>query len=236
MLTQRQLQLLKYIDDYQHEHGVSPSFDEMKEALDLRSKSGIHRLITGAGGARLPAPPAPPGPGAGGAEPAAEAGRRTRSRPRRARKWSAAPSRRPLVDGAARRRRRPTTHATAALRPHRRRHADRGDARQRDHDRRCPSSCSARGEHFVLEVAGRFDDRGRHPRRRLRHHQARATPPTTGEIVVALVDERGSHPEAPAQEGRLDRPGAANPAYETRIFGPDQVEVQGQLVGLIRRY
>src|SRR4051795_10527149 len=47
VLTQRQLQLLKYIDDYQHEHGVPPSFDEMRAALKLRSKSGIHRLISG---------------------------------------------------------------------------------------------------------------------------------------------------------------------------------------------
>ena len=47
MLTQRQLQLLKFIQSYSHEHGVSPSFDEMRAALKLQSKSGIHRLISG---------------------------------------------------------------------------------------------------------------------------------------------------------------------------------------------
>ena len=47
MLTKKQFELLKYIDSYLNIYGVSPSFDEMKDALGLKSKSGIHRLITG---------------------------------------------------------------------------------------------------------------------------------------------------------------------------------------------
>ncbi|PTB85752.1 repressor LexA, partial [Pseudidiomarina aestuarii] len=47
MLTRKQYELLVYIDNYLRDHGISPSFDEMKEALSLKSKSGIHRLITG---------------------------------------------------------------------------------------------------------------------------------------------------------------------------------------------
>jgi SOS-response transcriptional repressor LexA len=66
MLTRKQYELLLFINDRLGEGGVSPSFDEMKDALGLKSKSGIHRLITGLGGTRLHSPPAPPGQSAGG--------------------------------------------------------------------------------------------------------------------------------------------------------------------------
>ncbi len=61
MLTRKQFELLRFIHERLKEAGVPPSFDEMKDALDLRSKSGIHRLITALGGARLHPPPAQPG-------------------------------------------------------------------------------------------------------------------------------------------------------------------------------
>jgi SOS-response transcriptional repressor LexA len=81
MLTRKQLQLLDFINKRMERDGVPPSFDEMKDALDLRSKSGIHRLITGARGAGLHPPPAAPGPRARDRQAARGDGKGRASRP-----------------------------------------------------------------------------------------------------------------------------------------------------------
>ena len=227
MLTKKQHELLMFIHERIKETGVSPSFDEMKDALDLASKSGIHRLIT-----------------------ALEERGFLRRLPHRARALevvkmpqqatAAAPAKgrqafRPqVVEG--------TVHPSPA-----------NDARelpilgriaagtpisaiQHERDRlTVPEQMLGAGEHFVLEVqgdsminAGIFD--GDHVIIK------KGDTANNGEIVVALV--MGEE----ATLKRLRRRGAsialepANRNYETRILGPDQVQVQGKLVGLIRRY
>jgi repressor LexA len=231
VLTQRQLQLLKYIDDYQHEHGVPPSFDEMRAALKLRSKSGIHRLISGleergyikrlAYRARALEVLRPP-PGGSAHAIAAEAGSNVVRGPfPRARREA------PLA-GAAGRNTVPLYGRIAAGVPIEAL-ADTSTMIE------VPSMFLDGGEHYVLEVAGDsmveagIQDGDYAVIRK-------CDTADNGAIVVALIEER----EATLK--RLRRRGAsialepANPSYETRIFGPHQVRVQGRLVGLIRRY
>ena len=230
MLTRKQHELLMFIHERIKETGVSPSFDEMKAALDLASKSGIHRLIT-----------------------ALEERGFLRRLPHRARALevvrlpeqatAAAPPRgrgafRPtLVEptpGAA-----PTLAANdvrelpvlgriAAGTPI--------EAIQHERDRmQVPETILGAGEHFVLEVqgdsmiqAGILDGDFVVIRR--------TNTANSGEIVVALVMGEEATLKRPRRKGASIALEAANPAYETRIFGPDQVQVQGRLVGLIRRY
>jgi repressor LexA len=227
MLTRKQHELLMFIHERIKETGVSPSFDEMKEALDLASKSGIHRLIT-----------------------ALEERGFLRRLAHRARALevlklpeqatTAAPPRGrttflPRVVEAGRPpapandvRELPVLGRIAAGTPI--------AAIQEEKDRlHVPESILGAGEHFVLEVqgdsmiqAGILDGDFVVIRRGDTAH--------SGEIVVALV--RGEE----ATLKRLRRKGgsialeAANPAYETRIFGPDRVRIQGKLVSLIRKY
>ena len=233
MLTRKQHELLMFIHERIKESGVSPSFDEMKEALDLASKSGIHRLITALEErgflrrlphraralevVKLPQQ----------ATTAAPAGGRQAFRPQ-------------VVEGD-----RPAA-AAAGLAPA-------NDARELSvlgkiaagtpieaiqHEREkmvVPEAMLGAGEHFVLEVqgdsmvdAGIFD--GDHVVIR------RGATANSGEIVVALVMGEEATLKRLRRKGASVALEAANPAYETRIFGPDQVQVQGKLVGLIRRY
>ncbi len=233
MLTRKQHELLMFIHERIKETGVSPSFDEMKEALDLASKSGIHRLIT-----------------------ALEERGFLRRLPHRARALeviklpqqatAAAPPQgrqtfRPqVVEGD-----RPAA-AAAGLAPA-------SDARELSvlgriaagtpidaiqHERErivVPEAMLGAGEHFVLEVqgdsminAGIYD--GDYVVIR------RSQTANSGEIVVALVMGEEATLKRLRRKGASVALEAANPAYETRIFGPDQVQVQGKLVGLIRRY
>ena len=230
MLTRKQHELLMFIHERIKETGVSPSFDEMKEALDLASKSGIHRLITALEERgflrRLPhraralevvklpqqattaAPPQGPPrlPPAGG-----------RGRP------TPAAGRRPTTS-----RELPVLGRIAAGTPI--------EAIQHERDRLAvPESMLGAGEHFVLEVqgdsminAGIYD--GDYVVIR------RGNTANSGEIVVALVMGEEATLKRLRKKGASIALEAANPAYETRIFGPDQVQVQGKLVGLIRRY
>ncbi len=236
MLTRKQHELLMFIHERIKESGVSPSFDEMKEALDLASKSGIHRLITAleergfirrlAHRARalevvkLPqqATTASPPKGrgtfkpqvveGGGGAPAMSGG-------------SGASA--PANDS----RDLPILGKIAAGTPI--------DAIQHERDRLpVPESMLGGGEHYVLEVqgdsmieAGILD--GDYVIIR------KGDTATSGEIVVALVGEEATLKRLRKKGGSIALE-AANPKYETRIFGPDQVEVQGKLVGLIRRY
>jgi repressor LexA len=229
MLTRKQHELLMFIHERIKETGVSPSFDEMKEALDLASKSGIHRLITAleergflrrlAHRARalevikLPqqATTSAPAAGRGAFVP-------TVVEPSRAAPPIAANDVRDL----------PLLGKIAAGSPI--------AALEHERDRLLvPESILGAGEHFVLEVegdsmiqAGILD--GDYVVIR------KTNSANSGEIVVALVMNEEATLKRLRRKGASIALEAANPAYETRIFGPDQVEVQGKLVGLIRRY
>ena len=231
MLTRTQHELLMYIHERIKESGVSPSFDEMKDALDLASKSGIHRLITAleergflrrlAHRARalevikLPAQAtaAAPAKGRQAFKPQVVVG---------AGGGSASPH--PANDT----RELPILGKIAAGTPI--------EAIQHERDRLIvPETMLGAGEHFVLEVqgdsminAGIFD--GDHVIIK------KGDTANTGEIVVALVEGEEATLKRLRRKGASIALEAANPAYETRIYGPDQVQVQGRLVGLIRRY
>jgi repressor LexA len=233
MLTRKQHELLMFIHERIKESGVSPSFDEMKEALDLASKSGIHRLITAleergfirrlAHRARalevvkLPqqATTASPPKGRGTFKPQVVEGGGTAS---------AAPPPQMAADNT---RELPILGRIAAGTPI--------DAIQHERERLpVPESMLGTGEHYVLEVqgdsmieAGILD--GDYVIIR------KGDTANSGEIVVALVGEEATLKRLRKKGGSIALE-AANPKYETRIFGPDQVEVQGKLVGLIRRY
>ena len=225
MLTRKQHELLMFIHERIKETGVSPSFDEMKDALDLASKSGIHRLITALeerGFLRRLAHRARALEVTKMPESAAPAGLRTAFKPAVVEATLQPPQ------AANDSRELSILGKIAAGTPI--------AAIQHERDRiQVPEAILGHGEHYVLEVsgdsmigAGILD--GDYVVIR------KTNTANSGEIVVALT------PGDEATLKRLRRKGAsialeaANPAYETRIFGPDQVEVQGRLVGLIRRY
>jgi repressor LexA len=228
MLTRKQHELLMFIHERLKETGVSPSFDEMKEALDLASKSGIHRLITALEERgflrRLPHR-------ARALEVVRLPQQATAAAPPKGR----APFKPQLVDpglampaAANEVRELPVLGRIAAGTPI--------EAIQHERDRLpVPEAMLAAGEHFVLEVqgdsminAGILDGDFVVIRR--------TDTANSGDIVVALVMGEEATLKRLRRKGASIALEAANPAYETRIFGPDQVEVQGKLVGLIRRY
>jgi repressor LexA len=227
MLTRKQHELLMFVHQRIQETGVSPSFDEMKEALDLASKSGIHRLITAleergfvrrlAHRARAlevlklpqtttvtpfaprPAAPASPGPGAT-----------------------------ILATAANDTRELPILGKIAAGTPIAAIQMERGRLQ-------VPEAILGLGEHYVLEVegdsmtgAGIFSGDYAIIRK--------VDTANSGDTVVALVMGEEATLKRLRRRGASIALEAANPAYETRIFGPDQVQVQGKLVALIRRY
>lgn len=234
MLTRKQHELLMFIHERIKETGVSPSFDEMKEALDLASKSGIHRLITALEErgflrrlphraralevVKLPQQATTTAPPQG----------RQAFRPQvveSERNPAAAP---PPSAAANDVRELSVLGRIAAGTPI--------DAIQHERERMVvPEAMLGAGEHFVLEVqgdsminAGIYD--GDYVIIR------RGQTANSGEIVVALVMGEEATLKRLRKKGASVALEAANPAYETRIFGPDQVQVQGKLVGLIRRY
>jgi repressor LexA len=228
MLTRKQHELLMFIHERIKESGVSPSFDEMKDALGLASKSGIHRLITALEERgflrRLPHR-------ARALEVTKLPSQATAAAPPKGR----APFKPQLVDagadapGAANDSRDlPILGKIAAGTPI--------EAIQQERDRiPVPESLLGAGEHFVLEIqgdsmihAGILDGDFVIIRR--------TSTAQSGEIVVALVNGEEATLKRLRKKGASIALEAANPAYETRIFGPDQVAVQGKLVGLIRRY
>ena len=238
MLTRKQYELLVFIDRRLKETGVSPSYDEMKDALGLRSKSGIHRLITGL----------------------EERGfiRRLAHRARALRVL-----RLPENMGTREGLRRSTNGASkAGFTPN----VIKGDFRipgvkpaagsdavelplygriaagtpieaLRDHSQSVdvPASMLSGGEHYALEVDGdSMVDAGIHDRDTV--IVRRCDTAENGTIVVALVEGEEVTLKRLRRKGDSIALEAANQAYETRIFGPDQVQVQGRLVGLLRRY
>jgi len=228
MLTRKQHELLMFIHERIKESGVSPSFDEMKDALDLASKSGIHRLITALEERgflrRLPHR-------ARALEVVKLPAQATTSAPAKGRQ-AFTPK---VVEGAA-----PPPHAANDTRelPILGRIAAGTPIAAIQHERDrliVPETMLGAGEHYVLEVngdsmigAGIFD--GDHVIIR------KGDTANNGEIVVALVEGEEATLKRLRRKGASIALEAANPAYETRIYGPDQVEVQGKLVGLIRRY
>ncbi len=227
MLTQRQLQLLRFIHAYMREHGVPPSFEEMRHALGLRSKSGIHRLISGleergyirrlAYRARAIEVLRPPRELAVGA---ADPGDNVVRYPFHA-------LRRPLA-GVRDTTRLPLYGRIAAGTPIEAL-ADSSTVVE------VPSMFLGDGEYYVLEVvgdsmveAGILD--GDYVVIR------RTDTADNGDIVVALIEDREVTLKRLRRRGASIALEAANPAHETRIFGPHQVKIQGKLVGLLRRY
>ncbi len=228
MLTHKQHELLTVIDEHLKNTGISPSYDEMKDAVGLKSKSGIHRLIS-----------------------ALEERGFIRRLPHRARalevlKLPRDASGRPVADFApnvvqgrfAGPQRGESDETEGTILPlYGRIAAGTPIEALRDVEREVavPGSMIGRGEHYALEVSGdSMVDAGI-----LDGDIAivnRAETAENGQIVVALIDDREATLKRLRRKGASIALEAANPAYETRIFGPDQVEVQGRLVGLVRRY
>ncbi len=248
MLTRKQHELLLFIHQRLQEEGVPPSFEEMKDALDLKSKSGIHRLITALEERgfirrlpnraraleviRLPE-------GYGDDKSAA------RAEPARPRGFSPSVIRGDL-DRAPEEK---TGRGAPAGRDH-----DEGEVsisipvmgriaagvpisaiQDHTHNVSVPPDMIGLGTHYALTVngdsmieAGIFDGDTAIVRQT---NSAEA-----GDIVVALVDDEEATLKRLRRKGASIALEAANPAYETRIFSQDRVKVQGRLVGLIRRY
>ena len=234
MLTRKQYELLRFIHERLKESGVPPSFDEMKEALDLRSKSGIHRLITALEERgfirRLPNRaraieviklPESVGHGVGGGRsrgfvPSVIEGNLGRVR---------APS---ADDDATRSIAVPVMGRIAAGTPI--------EAIQtRSHTINMPPELLTAGEHFALEVrgdsmieAGILDG----DIALLKRMDAA----DTGDIVVALIDDEEATLKRFRRRGASIALEPANTSYEVRILPPNRVRIQGKLVGLFRRY
>ncbi|RCS24332.1 transcriptional repressor LexA [Phyllobacterium salinisoli] len=243
MLTRKQHELLLFIHERLKETGIPPSFDEMKQALDLASKSGIHRLITALEERgfirrlpnraralevlRLPDSIAPGLNAQKKFAPSVIEGSLGRN--------MAASSPRPRIvndrvanDDAMATISVPVMGRIAAGVPI-------SAIQNQTHSISLPPEMIGPGDHYALEVkgdsmieAGIFDGDTVVIRR-----SDTASP---GEIIVALVDDEEATLKRFRRKGASIALEAANPAYETRIFGPDRVQVQGKLVGLIRRY
>jgi len=233
MLTEKQKELLLFIHARMQEKGVPPSFDEMKDALDLKSKSGIHRLITALVERgfirrlphraraieviRLPENAGEQRGGRRGFQPSVIEGSRNRE-------LSAPPS--TVID--SRTVSVPVMGRIAAGTPI-------SAIQNHTHDIACPPDLLTNGEHFALEVkgdsmieAGILDGDIVVIRR--------CDTAENGDIVVALVDSEEATLKRLRKKGTTIALEAANPEFKTRIFGPDQVDIQGRLVGLLRRY
>lgn len=239
MLTQKQRQLLIFIDSRLQETGVSPSFDEMKEALNLKSKSGIHRLITALEERgfirrlphraraleilRLPdgAAPKPHSARAAGFSPSVVEGRFGRSKPKRGLGAAVKTSGDDSIEL-------PVLGKIAAGTPI--------EAIQHEIDRfAAPSTLLGNGEHYILEIEGESMIEAGIQDGDYAIIQ-RCDTAQTGDIVVALVDREEATLKRLRKKGNSIALEAANPAFETRIYGPDRVAVQGRLVGLMRKY
>ena len=243
MLTAKQHELIRFIQTRLEETGISPSFEEMKDALDLKSKSGIHRLIT-----------------------ALEERGFIRRLPNRARALEVlrlpdvamaknAPPLRPrgfspsVIEGSAPRDPMASPKRGASLRPVSAAY-DVVDVpmmgriaagvpieaiQQQSSAVHLPSDMIGPGEHFALEINGdSMIDAGIHDGdtvvvRRTDHAE-------NGDIVVALIDGEEATLKRLRKRGNTIALEAANPAYETRIFGADRVQIQGRLAALLRHY
>ena len=236
MLTKKQQELLMFIHRRLEDGGVSPSFDEMKDALDLKSKSGIHRLIT-----------------------ALEERGFIRRLPHRARALEVLR----LPDGGVSAPRGFAPKVITGNFPLRGVDPtpDRGDSDAAPESEgfelplygriaagtaieaisdpsttvSVPPTMVSGGEHYALEIAGdSMIDAG------IQDGDTviikRCDSAENGSIVVALIDEREATLKRLRRKGDSVALEPANPSYKTQIFGPDRVRIQGRLVGLMRTY
>lgn len=233
MLTRKQIELLRFINDRLAETGVPPSFDEMKDALDLKSKSGIHRLIEALEERgfirrlknraraieviRLPDTTTPANVPRGRFTPSVIEGNLGRLRAK--------------VDAAD------DMHQTVLVPMMGRIAAGTpiSAIQNRSHTIPMPADLLTQGEHFALEVRGdSMIEAGIHDGDTV--IIKRQTGADSGDIVVALIDDEEATLKRLRRRGSSIALEAANPAYETRVLGPDRVQIQGRLVGLMRRY
>ena len=218
MLTRKQHELLTYIHERLAETGVSPSFEEMKDALDLKSKSGVHRLIS-----------------------ALEERGFIRRLPNRARALEVVkmPDN---VAGLSSQPRAPVAPPQAAndsvveLPLHGRIAAGMPiEALEGQSSLPVPAALLGPGEHYALEVAGdSMVEEGI-----LDGDFAlirKADTARDGEIVVALIDNEEATLKTFRREGSMIRLDPANRSYEPQRYEPRRVQIQGRLAGLIRRY
>ena len=236
MLTRKQHELLMFIHERLKETGIPPSFDEMKDALDLASKSGIHRLITALEERgfirRLPNRaralevirlPESIAPGLGTNRkfsPSVIEGSLGRKEAR--------PQPAAVNDDVAGARSVPVMGRIAAGVPIE-------AIQHQTHSISVPPEMLSSGEHYALEVKGdSMIEAGILDGDTVVIRSADTASP--GDIVVALIDDNEATLKRFRRKGDSIALEAANPAYETRIFGPDRVRIQGRLVGLIRRY
>ena len=246
MLTRKQIALLQFIDERLRRDGVPPSFDEMKEALELRSKSGIHRLITALEERgfirRLPHRaraievlrlPEALMPAAGADKAAAAAASRFTprvlegTRPTVPVPPAPPPGAMPVVSAHAMEL--PVMGRIAAGTPIE-------AISEVSHHVAVPGSMlGAQGEHYALEVRGDSMIEAGINDGDIVVIRMQSTA-DTGDIVVALVDDAEATLKRFRRRGGMIALEAANPAYETRILREDQVRIQGRLVGLIRSY
>ena len=235
MLTRKQHELLMYIHERIKETGVSPSFEEMKDALDLRSKSGIHRLITAleergflrrlahrARALEIVKLPQSVGPGVSsptqGFSPSVIEGSLGKVRGIKP----------PPQESHDRMVNIPVMGRIAAGTPI-------SAIQENSHSVTLPPDMLGSGEHYALEVrgdsmieAGIFDGDT--------VILQKCDVANNGDIVVALIDDEEATLKRLRRKGDSIALEAANPAYETRIFGPDRVAIQGKLVSLLRKY
>ena len=216
MLTAKQRELLLFIDQRLKQDGISPSFDEMREALELKSKSGVHRLIS-----------------------ALEERGFIRRLPNRARALEIVklPE---LQQSAKVVQLRPAAPAAvndtleiplygriAAGTPI--------EALQGTENFAVPAALLGPGEHYALEVSGdSMVDEGI-----LDGDFAlirKVDSARDGEIVVALIDNEEATLKTYRREGRMIRLDPANSRYEPQRYEEDRVSIQGRQAGLIRRY
>jgi len=235
MLTRKQHELLRFIHERLRESGIPPSFDEMKEALDLKSKSGIHRLITALEERgfirrlpnraraleviRLPESTAGVAP-RGRFQPSVVEGGLAKARtpasppppPMDERRSMAIPVMGRIAAG---------TPVSAIQNP--------------SHSITVSPEFLGGGEHYALEVrgdsmidAGILDGDVVVIRRQ--------DTANTGDIIVALIDEEEATLKRFRRRGSSIALEPANASHETRLLGPDRVKIQGKLVSLVRRY
>jgi repressor LexA len=234
MLTRKQRELLLFINQRLAATGVSPSFDEMKDALNLKSKSGIHRLVSGLEErgfirrlphraralevVKLPEESA-------AALPTGERGRFSPTVIRGDFKGSL-PGAPVAPDAGAVEL--PLYGRIAAGTPIE-------ALRDQSNSVGVPASLLGRGEHYALEVSGdSMVDAGILDGDTIIIQRCDSA--DNGSIVVALVDNEEVTLKRLRRRGASIALEPANKAYETRIFGPDRVQVQGRLIGLMRRF
>jgi repressor LexA len=217
MLTSKQRELLLFIDQRLKSSGISPSFDEMREALELKSKSGVHRLIS-----------------------ALEERGFIRRLPNRARALEVlkAPE---VQQPAAGPRAAPRTMPVAAndsidIPLHGRIAAGTPiEALQGTESFSVPAALLGPGEHYALEVSGdSMVDEGILDGDFALIRKAEVA--RDGEIVVALIDNEEATLKTFRHEGNMIRLDPANRQYEPQRYEPGRVKIQGRLAGLIRRY